>query len=115
MRFALYLGCTVPVRAMNYELSARRTAERLGIGLVDVEGFSCCGYPARALSWEAAMLMAANNLALAEEQALDVCTLCSACTSTLVEANKPQRATGRYYGAQVRRHGDSAALRAHPV
>jgi heterodisulfide reductase subunit B len=88
MRFALYLGCTVPIRAMNYEISARRTAERLGIEFVDVDGFTCCGYPAKPLSWEAALLMAANNLALAEEQGLDVCTLCSACTSTLVEANK---------------------------
>jgi heterodisulfide reductase subunit B len=88
MRFALYLGCTVPVRAMNYELSARRTAERLGIELADVEGFTCCGYPAKPLNREAALLMAANNLALAEEQGLEICSLCSACTSTLVEANK---------------------------
>jgi heterodisulfide reductase subunit B len=88
MRFALYLGCTVPVRAMNYEISARQTAKRLDIDFVDVEGMTCCGYPAKPLSWEAAMLMAANNLAIAEEQELDICTLCSACTSTLVEANK---------------------------
>jgi len=88
MRVALYLGCTVPVRAMNYELAARRTAERLGIELVDVEGFTCCGYPARPLSHEAALLMAAHNLALAEEQGLELCTLCSACTSTLTEANR---------------------------
>jgi heterodisulfide reductase subunit B len=91
MRLALYLGCTVPVRAMNYEVSARRTAERLGIEFVDVEGFACCGYPAKPLNREAALLMAANNLALAEAQGLDVCTLCSACTSTLVEANKHLR------------------------
>ncbi|MCL7451931.1 MAG: CoB--CoM heterodisulfide reductase iron-sulfur subunit B family protein [Anaerolineae bacterium] len=88
MRFALYLGCTVPVRAMNYEVAARRTADHLGIELVDLDGFACCGYPAKPLSWDAALLMAANNLALAEEHGLDVCTLCSACTSTLVEANK---------------------------
>ncbi len=88
MRYALYLGCTVPVRAMNYELSARRTAERLGIEFADVDGFTCCGYPAKPLSWEAALLMAANNLALAEEEELDVCTLCSACTGALVHANK---------------------------
>jgi heterodisulfide reductase subunit B len=73
---------------MNYELSARRTAERLGIELIDVDGFACCGYPAKPLSWEAALLMTANNLALAEEQEMDICTLCSACTSTLVEANR---------------------------
>jgi heterodisulfide reductase subunit B2 len=76
------------LRALNYEMSARRTAERLDIELIDVEGFSCCGYPARPLSREASLLMAANNLALAEEQGLDICTLCSACTSTLLEANK---------------------------
>jgi heterodisulfide reductase subunit B len=88
MKLSLYLGCTVPVRTMNYEISARRTAERLGIEFVDLDGFSCCGYPAKPLSWEAALLMAANNLAVAEEQGLDICTLCSACTSTLVESNK---------------------------
>ncbi len=87
MKFALYLGCTVPVRAMNYELAARRTAERLGFEFVDVEGLTCCGYPAKPLNWEAALLMAANNLALVEEQRLEMCALCSACTSTLLEAN----------------------------
>jgi heterodisulfide reductase subunit B len=73
---------------MNYEISARRTAKHLGIELVDLDGFTCCGYPAKPLSWEAALLLTANNLALAEEHGLDICTLCSACTSTLVEANK---------------------------
>jgi heterodisulfide reductase subunit B len=88
MKFALYLGCTVPVRAMNYEAAARRTAAHLGIEFVDLDGFTCCGYPAKPLDWEASLLMTANNLAMAEEQGLEICTLCSACTSTLVEANK---------------------------
>ena len=87
IRYALYLGCTVPVRAMNYELSARKVAESLGVELVDVDGFSCCGFPAKPLDWQAGLLMAARNLALAEAQGLDVLTLCSACTGTLTEAN----------------------------
>lgn len=86
-RYALYLGCTVPVRGMNYEMAARKVAERLGIELVDVDGFSCCGFPAKPLDWRAGLLMAARNLALAEAQALDVLTLCSACTGTLTEAS----------------------------
>lgn len=85
-RYALYLGCTVPVRGMNYEIAARKVAERLDIELVDVKGFSCCGFPARPLDWRAGLLMAARNLALAEEQGLDILTLCSACTGTLTEA-----------------------------
>ena len=87
-KYALYLGCTVPVRALNYEMSARKVAERLGIELVDVDGFSCCGFPAKPLDWKAGLLMAARNLALAEAQGLDIMTLCSACTGTLTEANQ---------------------------
>jgi heterodisulfide reductase subunit B len=59
----------------------------LGIELVDVDGFSCCGFPAKPLDWRAGLLMAARNLALAEAQGLDVLTLCSACTGTLTEAD----------------------------
>lgn len=84
-RYALYLGCTVPVRGLNYEMAARRVCQRLGIELVEVEGFSCCGFPVRPLSWRAGLLMAARNLALAEAEGLDVMALCSACTETLTE------------------------------
>jgi heterodisulfide reductase subunit B len=72
---------------MNYEMSTRKVAERLEIELVDIDGFSCCGFPAKPLEWEAGLLMAARNLALAEGQGLDILTLCSACTGTLTEAN----------------------------
>lgn len=85
--YALYLGCTVPVRGLNYEISARKVAQRLGIELADLDGFSCCGFPAKPLDWRAGLLMAARNLALAEAQGLDLLTLCSACTGTLTEAN----------------------------
>jgi len=87
MRYALYLGCTAPVRAMNYELASRNTARRLGIELVDINDFGCCGFPVKSVHHEAALLLSARNLALAEEQGLDICALCSACTGTLAEAN----------------------------
>jgi heterodisulfide reductase subunit B len=72
---------------MNYEMSARRVAQRLDIELEDIDGFSCCGFPAKPLDWQAGLLMAARNLALAEARGLDILTLCSACTGTLTEAN----------------------------
>jgi len=72
---------------MNYEMSTRQVAKRLDIELVDVDGFSCCGFPAKPLNWRSGLLMAARNLALAEAQGLDILTLCSACTGTLTEAN----------------------------
>ena len=88
MKYALFLGCTVPVRAMSYELSARRVAKEFDIEFVDIPDFSCCGYPVNSLHHETTLLMAARNLSLAEERGLDVATLCSACTSVLTEAAK---------------------------
>lgn len=88
MRYALFLGCTVPARSRNYELSARKVAAALDIELVDLEGFECCGFPLRPVNIEAARLMAARILCIAEEHELDICTLCSACTSILTEVSK---------------------------
>lgn len=88
MRYALFLGCTVPVRALNYELSARKVAHKLGIELVDINDFGCCGFPLKSVDRDIFLLMAAKNLSLAEEKDLDLVTLCSACTSILTEANK---------------------------
>jgi len=90
-RYALFLGCSIPVRGMNYEMSARAVAEQFDIELVDIDGFACCGFPAKPLDREAGLLMAARNLALAEARGLDIMTLCSACTGTLTEANHQLR------------------------
>jgi heterodisulfide reductase subunit B len=87
-KFAFYLGCTAPVRTLNYELAARNTAKRLGIELVDINDFGCCGFPVKSVHHETALLMSARNLALAEEQGLDLCALCSSCTGTQAEANR---------------------------
>jgi len=81
-RYAFFLGCTTPVRAMNYELSTRRVAAKLGIELVDLP-FTCCGYPIESINRESAMLMSMRNFALAEAKGLDIVTVCSACAGAL--------------------------------
>ena len=88
MEYALFLGCTVPARARNYELSARRIAEVFDIKLIDLDGFMCCGFPIKSVHYESFLLTAAKNLILAEEKGMDICALCSACTSMLTEVNK---------------------------
>jgi len=88
MKFALFLGCTIPVRGQNYEMSSREVAKVLDIEFVDLEEFSCCGFPVKSTNVENTLLMAARNLAIAKEQGLDICTLCNACTSILTEAEK---------------------------
>ena len=84
-RYAFFLGCTIPARSRNYEMSARAVAKRLGLEIVDIADFGCCGFPMKATDQAAAGLLAARNLALAEGAGMDICTLCSACTSMLSE------------------------------
>jgi heterodisulfide reductase subunit B len=85
MKYALFLGCTIPARSRQYELSARKVARKLGIKLVDVEDFICCGFPVKSSQKDSAMVLGAYNIALAEKQGLDLCALCSSCTSALTE------------------------------
>jgi len=85
MKYAFFLGCTIPARARNYELSARKVAEALGIELVEIDRFMCCGFPIKAAGMDASTLMAAYNLSRAQEKNLDICCLCSSCTSQLAE------------------------------
>ncbi|KIX14376.1 CoB--CoM heterodisulfide reductase iron-sulfur subunit B family protein [Dethiosulfatarculus sandiegensis] len=86
MEALLFLGCTVPVRNLNYELSARKVAEALDITLKDLPEFGCCGFPLKANDQRAALIIAARALAQAGETGLPLVALCSACTGTLSEA-----------------------------
>jgi len=85
-RYALFLGCTTPTKVIQYELASRWVCKYFGIELIDIEDFVCCGINQVNLSVEAGLLMAAMNLALAEDKKLDILTLCAACTGALSEA-----------------------------
>ncbi len=85
-KYLLYLGCLIPYRELSYEISARRLAPELGIELVDMPDFNCCGFPIDGISHEAALLLAARNLAIAEREGLDILTLCNGCFATLHHA-----------------------------
>jgi heterodisulfide reductase subunit B len=85
MKYSLFLGCTIPARSRNYEMSARAVAQKLGMEFVEVPDFACCGFPMKASKQGDAGILAARNLALAEESQAEICALCSACTSMLAE------------------------------
>lgn len=87
MRYAIFLGCTAPIRAKHYEATARQVCKLLGVELVDVPDFACCGFPLKAASAEASFFIAARNLAAAEERGVDILTLCSSCAATLAETS----------------------------
>lgn len=87
MDFALFLGCTIPARLNQYESSSRAVSGKLGVGLVDIREFNCCGYPVRNASFKTFVLSSARNLALAERKGLNVMTLCKCCYGSLKKAD----------------------------
>ena len=87
MKYAIFLGCTL-ARTRHYEMAVSKVAERLGIELVYLDDFACCGYPVKSVDFLSAACLAARNLSVAEAADLDIVTLCSACTATLTECAK---------------------------
>ncbi len=81
-QYALFLGCQIPARVQGYERSARTVLDKLGLTVMDIPEFTCCGYPLRNLNRIAFLASAARNLALAESQGRDVLTLCMCCFGT---------------------------------
>lgn len=88
MKYAFFLGCLAPVMSRQFELSTRKVAKKLGLELIDMEDFACCGFPIKSVDQETTLLLAARNLSVAEGLGLDICTICTGCASTLTEANK---------------------------
>ncbi len=87
VKFALYPGCTVESEQYAHEMSAREVLPKLDIQLIDVEGFSCCGYPLKSVSLPAWSYLSARNLALAEKLDLDVLPLCNGCNLSFIEVS----------------------------
>lgn len=86
--YALFLGCTIPARQPNYELSARKALAKLGIELVDLANMTCCAPPpVQSIDLETGLSMAAYNICLAEEADLNMVTLCTGCFESLAMTN----------------------------
>jgi len=88
LKYLLFLGCAIPYRVSAYEISARKVAEKLGIELVEMPEYNCCGLPMDPISHDIMLTLAARNLCVAEKQGLSIMTLCPGCAGTLRKVNK---------------------------
>jgi len=87
-KYLIFLGCAVPYRVSAYEISARKVLHKLGVELFEMPEFNCCGLPLDPVSHEAMLILAARNLALAEQTGLNIVALCPGCAGTLKKVNK---------------------------
>ena len=83
MKYTLLRCCTTPIVLQQYEWSTNAVLDKLGIGLVDVKEFGCCGYPLRNINFKAYVISSARNLALSERENLDLLTVCNCCYGTM--------------------------------
>jgi heterodisulfide reductase subunit B len=88
LKYLLFLGCVIPYRIPSYEVSARLVLERLGVEVVEMPDFNCCGLPLDSVDHDAMLVLAARNLCLAEKEGLNILTLCPGCAGTLRKVNK---------------------------
>ena len=87
--YSYFPGCSSSEgTAVAYGLSTQAIANSLGIELIELEDWNCCGSTPYSSTTELeAVCIAARNLALAEKTGLGLVTPCSSCYATLNKAN----------------------------
>jgi heterodisulfide reductase subunit B len=93
-KYLMFLGCAIPYRVAAFEISARKTLKKLGVELVEMPEFNCCGLPLDPVSHEMMLILAARNLALAEQKGLNIITLCPGCAGTLKKVGRMLKEDG---------------------
>jgi len=83
MKIGFYPGCSLEGASREYNESVMAVAEKLGIELVSIPDWNCCGATAaHNLDKELSLSLPARNLALAEEAGLtELVVPCAACYS----------------------------------
>ena len=84
MRLSFYPGCSLEGMANDYARSIDAVFKDLGIDLVEIEDWSCCGATAaHSLNQAMSVVLPARNLAAAEKMELDIVSPCAMCFNRL--------------------------------
>ena len=79
-QYAYYPGCSLESLAVSYNLSAIEAARELGLELVELDDWNCCGATSYFHIDELfAHTLVARNIAIAEKEGLDFVAPCSGC------------------------------------
>jgi heterodisulfide reductase subunit B2 len=88
MKYAYYPGCSAHSTAKDMHESSSAVASALGIDLVEIKGWSCCGATAaHNTNWLIAASLPVANLLLAKDMGMDMVVNCAACYSRMKAAN----------------------------
>jgi len=89
VRYGYYPGCSLKSSATEYDASLRAVFEQLGVELVEVPDWVCCGAaPAATVDRRLVDVLSGYNLALAAQVAPELIVPCPECYKNLRHARK---------------------------
>lgn len=90
MKYAYFPGCSLHSTAKEYDLSTKEVANALGIELIEIPDWVCCGAtPAHITMHLLSLALPVKNLLQAKKMdSYEVATCCAACFNRLKIANK---------------------------
>ncbi|MDY6950635.1 MAG: CoB--CoM heterodisulfide reductase iron-sulfur subunit B family protein [Thermodesulfobacteriota bacterium] len=89
VKVSYYPGCSLESSARDYQESIDGVCKRLGIELVELEDWNCCGATAaHSLNHRASIELPARNLVIAEKAEKDLVAPCPMCFNRLKAAEK---------------------------
>lgn len=85
MKYAFFPGCNMPAIRPDVEQAIRLSLPRLGVELVDMEGYVCCPAFGTFPSADESAYLAVNawNLSIGEEKGCDLMAQCGSCYSSI--------------------------------
>jgi heterodisulfide reductase subunit B len=88
LTYGLFLGCVTPNRYPGIESASRAVLDALNVDYKDLVNTTCCPAPGivRSINEVAWLATAARNLCAAEQEGVDILTLCNGCYGSLFEA-----------------------------
>ncbi|MFC1537397.1 CoB--CoM heterodisulfide reductase iron-sulfur subunit B family protein [Gemmatimonadota bacterium] len=87
--YAYYPGCSLIATNKAYDISSRTVARVLGIDMIELDDWNCCGATAyMAIREKRSFVLSARNLAIAEKTGRDLVTTCAGCYLSLHKTNK---------------------------
>jgi heterodisulfide reductase subunit B len=89
VKYAYYPGCSLECNASAYDVSVRAVADLLGIKLVEIDDWNCCGATEYFSQDElVACSVVARNLALVDQQLNQLVAPCAACYLNLKKTDQ---------------------------
>jgi heterodisulfide reductase subunit B len=87
--YSYFPGCSLMATNRAYDVSTRSVAHVLGVELVELDDWNCCGATAYLpIREKRSFVLSARNLAIAQKQRRELATICNACYVVLRKTNK---------------------------